>query len=270
MGFKGLAIGGALGGFFGGPLGALFGAALGDFVEKGIGKDEPSRYRTSRDRTARRPSASPDSLVFCASAAAMLAKVAKADGVVTREEIASVEGAFARLGFSQQARTYAIDVFRRAKDDTHTIDDYAREFARAVPSIEVREFLYELLWDIACADGHVNSAELEILRRVTTPLSIPAYWFHTMARERLGTDGADERRSGASSGDSLAEAYALLGVSPNASDDEVKRAYRAKAKKYHPDALRAQGLPDEMVSKATDMMSKVNAAWSLIEKARRL
>ena len=270
MGFKGLAIGGVLGGFFGGPLGALFGAALGDFVEKGMGKDEPSRQKNYRGRTARGASASPDSLVFCASAAAMLAKVAKADGVVTREEIASVEGAFARLGFSRYARAYAIDVFRRAKDDTHTIDDYAREFARAVPSIEVREFLYELLWDIACADGRVKPAELEMLRRVTTPLAIPAYWFHTMARERLGTSGADERRGAASSGDSLAEAYALLGVSPNASDDEVKRAYRAKAKKYHPDALRAQGLPDEMVAKATEMMSKVNAAWSLIEKARHL
>lgn len=265
MGFKGLAIGGALGALLGGPLGALFGAALGDFVEKGMGKESPAR-----GRTARGASAAPDSLVFCAAAAAMLAKVAKADGVVSREEIASVEAAFARLGFSPQARAYAIDVFRRAKDDAHSINDYAREFARAVPSIEVREFLYELLWDIACADGRVTPAELEMLRRITTPLSIPPYWFHTMSRERLGPGGAGERRDAASSADSLAEAYTLLGVSPLASDDEVKRAYRAKAKKYHPDALRAQGLPDEMVSKATDMMSKVNAAWSLIEKARHL
>lgn len=268
MGVKGLAIGGALGALLGGPLGALFGAALGDFIEKGMEPKEPARGRGAR----RSPSAASDSLVFCASAAAMLAKVAKADGVVSRKEIASVEAAFARLGFSSQARAYAIDVFRRAKDDVHTIDDYAREFARAVPSIEVREFLYELLWDIACSDGAVSSNELEMLRRVTASLSIPAYWFNTMASERLGTSGAGERRDGggASSGESLAEAYALLGVSPDASDDEVKSAYRAKAKKYHPDALRAQGLPDEMVSKATDMMAKVNAAWSVIEKARRL
>ena len=68
--------------------------------------------------------------------------------------------------------------------------------------------------------------------------------------------------------DKLAEEYELLGVSPDASDDEVKRAYRAKAKKYHPDALRAQGLPDEMVDRANDMMAKLNAAWNEIEKAR--
>ena len=48
----------------------------------------------------------------------------------------------------------------------------------------------------------------------------------------------------------------------------MKRAYRAKAKKYHPDALRAQGLPDEMVDRANDMMAKLNAAWSEIERAR--
>lgn len=71
-------------------------------------------------------------------------------------------------------------------------------------------------------------------------------------------------------GDPLADAYALFGLSSSASDTALKQAYRMLAKKYHPDALRAQGLGDEAVKKATDTMSKLNAAWSLIEKARRL
>lgn len=260
-----MAIGGTLGWLFGGPLGALLGAALGNYVEKGMSGDGP--FANQRPEGTRPQG----SIVFCASAAAMLAKIAKADGVVSPEEIASVEQAFARLGFSAQARAYAIDVFRRAKDDAHTIEDYAREFAGAVESIEVREFFYELLWDIACADGRVSDPELDMLRRVTAPLGIQAYWFQTFAEERLrGWRGGHERTQGSASGrDRLAEAYALIGVSPDASDDEVKRAYREKAKKYHPDALRAQGLPDEMVNKATDMMAKLNAAWDEIERARK-
>ena len=258
-----MAIGGTLGWLFGGPLGALFGAALGSYVEKGMSsaKASGSKRRSGMD--------SESSMLFCASAAAMFAKIAKADGVVTRDEIASVERAFLGLGFSAEARSYAIEVFRMAKDDEHTIEDYAREFASAVCSIEVREFLYELLWDIACADGRVDAAELDMLRRVTAPLGIRSYWFHMFAEERIrGRGGAEERASrSAQERDKLAEAYALLGVSPGASDEEVKRAYRAKAKKYHPDALKAQGLPDEMVDRANDMMAKLNAAWSEIRQA---
>ena len=263
MSFKGIAIGGTLGWLFGGPLGALFGAALGSYVEKGMSSAKASGNSSQSGMD------SEGSMLFCASAAAMFAKIAKADGIVTRDEIASVERAFLGLGFSDKARSYAIDVFRMAKDDAHSIEDYACEFASAVRSVEVREFLYELLWDIACADGMVDAAELDMLRRVTAPLGIRSYWFRIFAEERLRGRGGAGRASGSvPDRDKLTEAYALLGVSPGASDEEVKRAYRAKAKKYHPDALRAQGLPDEMVDRANDMMAKLNAAWSEIERSR--
>ena len=64
--------------------------------------------------------------------------------------------------------------------------------------------------------------------------------------------------------------YEVLGCSPTATDDEVGRAYREKAKRLHPDTLRAQGLPDEIVAAANEQMSRVNAAWSAIKRERRL
>ena len=83
------------------------------------------------------------------------------------------------------------------------------------------------------------------------------------ARER-------ERAARAAMPSALAEAYAVLGVAASASDGEVKRAYREKAKKYHPDTLRAQGLPEEQVKAATDAMARVNAAWTTIKETRHL
>ena len=70
--------------------------------------------------------------------------------------------------------------------------------------------------------------------------------------------------------DPLADAYRLFGLPPSASESALRSAYRALVKKHHPDALRARGVPEEAIRATTDTMSKVNAAWSLIEKARRL
>lgn len=259
MGWKGIAIGGYLGSLFGGPLGAMLGAALGHSIEKRAAAG--SRRRPSFGRAY---SQDQRSAIFCASAAAMLAKMAKADGRVTQEEIDGVEQAFRRLGFTPAARAHAISVFRRAKDDSHTIGEYAREFAEAVDSIEVRELFYEILWDVAGADGAYSPEELGILKRIPYLLGIRPDWYAYFASQRLGRGGSDA----ASGRDSLSDAYSVLGAS--ASDDAatLRRRYRELAKKNHPDALRAQGLPEEMVGKATERMSRINAAWTTIREAR--
>lgn len=255
MGWKGALIGSYLGGLGGGPLGALAGAFFGHYVEGRLfGKKPATRQSGERVR------------VFCASAAAMLAKMAKADGVVSKSEIDAVEQAFRRLGFSPSVRRYAVDVFRRAKDDNLTIYDYARDFVLVTPSMEVRELFYELLWDLAVADGTVESVELRILQTLPAALRISPDWFGFYYNERLR--GGSRQQT--SSRDELAEAYSVLGVSPSVDDQTVRAAYREKAKKYHPDTLKAQGLPDELIGKATAMMSKINAAWTTIKNARGL
>ena len=68
----------------------------------------------------------------------------------------------------------------------------------------------------------------------------------------------------------MREAYAVLGATAADSAEELKRKYRALAKKNHPDALRAQGLPDELVGKATERMGRINAAWATVRAARGL
>ena len=251
MGWRGIAFGALVGSFFGGPLGAILGAAVAHHVGRRLGGG-PRGVRPGPSVSARGRA-----MVFCASAAAMLAKMAKADGVVTPEEIASVERAFATLGFDGGTRRYAIDVFRRAKDDSHTIYQYAEDVAVAMDSLEVRELFYELLWDLARADGRVSQDELDILRRIPAALRIRPAWFafHWQGRRQTADDP-------------IAEAYATLGVPSTASDESVRKAYRDLAKKHHPDVLRAQGLPEEMVGKATEKMGRINDAWKVVRERR--
>ena len=253
--------GSALGGS--GPLFRLLGAIAGAMIGS---KVEESVRGPRRGRRISAASSQNRSMVFCASVAAMLAKMAKADGVVSRYEIEGVENAFRRLGFTPAARRYAIEVFRRAKDDRHTIYEYARDFAAAVESVEVRELFYEILWDVAGADGTVSAPELQILQRIPRALDIRIEWYGYFFSQRIG----GSHGPGASSRDPLADAYAVLGASAGDSADELKRKYRELAKKSHPDALRAQGLPEEMVGKATERMSRINEAWAKIKEARGL
>lgn len=271
MGWKGIAFGSWIGSLFGGPLGALFGAVLGHQVEKKLFGLESVPRKTS---SYRRASSRNRGMVFCASASAMLAKLAKADGRVSASEIAAVERAFARLGFSKVARDYAMNVFRKAKDDNHTIYEYATEFASVVESVEVRELFYELLWDLACADGPASRIELAILARIPRALRISSGWYELFARQHLqgeSSSSSSRSRGGfAAPKDELAAAYVELGVASDSDDATVKKAYRDKAKKFHPDALKAQGLPDEMIGKATERMARINAAWSKVRAARGL
>ena len=94
-------------------------------------------------------------------------------------------------------------------------------------------------------------------------------WVERRIREeRLRARGA--RRSPRQHANPLADAYRTLGVKPSASDEEVKRAYREKAKSCHPDVLRSQGASDRKVAEATEKMAKVNAAWTAISKERNI
>lgn len=238
----------------GGILGGIIGAVVGNWVEEKI-----RAYLGEKPAAAKTPEAD---LSMLGSISAMMSKMAKADGRISEDEVRYCEAVFDRLGLSGQRREYCIRVFRAAKDDAHSINAYADTFAAGQPNVHVRELVYSILWDLAGTDGSVSGAELGILRDLVRHLRIHPSIFLWECRRRGIPCGSP------SDGEAREDPYEVLGCPRNASADELKRAYREKAKQFHPDTLRAQGLPDEVIAKANDQMARVNAAWTEIRNER--
>lgn len=273
MGWVGGTIGFLVGSRFGalaGILGAAIGNKIGNFVGEGLGNLASKSPRGKRPYANARGRASSHAgsprereIVFLTAVGAMLAKLAKADGHIDESEIAAAEQAFVRLRLTPANRAICIRAFRAAKADYHTIFDYAESFAAVVRGVVMRELMYDILWDVACADGEVSAGERRILEMIVTQLRIRPSLFAEECHRRLNS-----RQSSRRSYSYELSPYDILGCDSSATNDELRRAYRAQAKKHHPDLLRAQGLPEEMVSRATEQMARINNAWEEIKRAR--
>lgn len=255
MGWIGAGVGYLLGRMVGGTIGGLIGALIGGYwTSEPSQKNWPHTDKTNLEYQR----------LFLAALSALLAKMAKADGRITEAEIATATQIFRKFQLTQEQTRFCIDTFRRAKDDSHSIYEYAADLARIQNDSSVREMIYVLLWQMAATDGRLTPAEDAILKTLPRYLGIHPLYYARYAREFTGNDGS----SSASSQDTLAEAYGVIGCSPSASDDELRHAYRAKVKKFHPDELQRQGLPQEMIDRANEQMARINAAYSEIKKAR--
>ena len=201
---------------------------------------------------------------------AVMGALCKADGVVTREEIQVVEQIFARLQLSPEQKQAAKAAFNRGKVADFDLDATVSGFARSAPrgGMLLQLFLQLQLLAVA-ADGQVHPAEHAMLVRVARGLGLDE---RAVARlEALLRAAAVGPTSSASipSQQRLEDAYAALGVTPDTSEAEIKRAYRKMIRENHPDRLAAKGIPSGLRQLAEERAREINAAYDLIKKARR-
>lgn len=249
------------------------------FIKKFLlSKKRPTRNYSSNSDFANRQELEMQFLRYMFS---MMAKLAKSDGRINESEVRTAEKVFSTFSFAAKRRSFCSRVFNEAKDNSRSIYWYADQFASIVSDRSTRLFMYDILWDVACADGDLHPEEKRILQTLCTYLRIPESCFIANYMSRFTSfsesDGSDDGPYGQyerarsrtySSEGSISDAYALLGCRESDSDKVVKAAYRAAALKYHPDRLRQNGVPEEMIAKATTKMAEVNSAWDRIRKSR--
>jgi DnaJ like chaperone protein len=208
---------------------------------------------------------------FVETTFSVMGALCKADGVVTRDEIAVVAQIFTLLHLAPEQTEAAKAAFNRGKTPEFDLDGAVGVFARVAPpgSILFQLFLQLQLMAVM-ADGRVHPAELAMLLRVARLLGLAERDLAQLeAMLRAAASGASAP-GGASSQQRLADAYAVLGVRADASDADVKSVYRKMIRENHPDKLASKGLPASMRAVAEGRAREINAAYDLIKKTRGL
>ena len=244
MGWMGKVIGGSVGFMLGGPLGAVAGVALGAIYDAGTAAP---RVRLNSGEEAH--------LTYFVATFSMLAKLAKADGVVSREEIAVTERFMEEnLGLDPEGKKLAIRIFNQAKSSPDRFEDYAAQFYSAFsPRREIILSMFELLVAIASADGSIHPNEERMLKSA-------ARIFHI--------SGGRYARIKTARGGGIDKFYALLGCSRSDSNETIKKKYRNLAAQFHPDKIISKGLPEEFITFAKTKFQEIQEAYEKIKEER--
>jgi DnaJ like chaperone protein len=242
MSLWGKIVGGAAGLAMGGPIGALVGLIAGHVLLDERPPGAQADARIPRERQA----------AFIIGMIALSAKMAKADGAVTADEVA----AFRQIVKAPPGEMRQVEwVFDQARQSVAGFQSYARQLARLFKDeAAVLEDLLDALFHIARADGVFHEAEDRYLRAVAEIFGFDAAAYESIRARNIP--------------DAATSPYAVLGLTPAASNDEVKAAYRRLVKEHHPDAMIARGVPEEFVAVATERVAAINGAYEKIEKLR--
>lgn len=258
MSWWGKIIGGAFGLMLGGPIGALLGAVVGHNFDKGLGQAPGGGgHRQERVQAA-----------FFTTVFSVMGHISKADGQVSKSEIAMAEQVMRNMQLNSDQRRAAIDLFNQGKQPDFPLRDVINQFNRELGlRLNLKRMFLEIMIAAALADGRMDRAEKRELLNICEWLHFPRSEFEhliNMVEAEAHAAGAGGRPAGMS----LDDAYAILNVSSSASDAEVKKAYRRLMSQHHPDKLVAKGLPEEMMKTASQKTHEIKQAYERIKSER--
>lgn len=229
-------IGGGLGWAFGGPLGAIIGFALGSIFSN---TSESEQYigTTSQQRD------------FNVSLLVLSAAVMKADGSVKRSELDYVKRFFLTNFGQERAEKYILMLREILKQDIQVFE-VSQQVGRFMDYSSKLQLLH-YLFGIASADGSTHDNEIDVISTIA---------------KYMGISNADFQSIKAMFVQQVDNAYKILGIDSNATDEDVKKAYREMAKKYHPDKVAYLG--EDVRKSAEQKLQEVNEAYEKIKKQR--
>ena len=267
-------IGGFLGWVAWGPIGALIGYLLGKAVDTYIDgshqlpggdgwEQRQSGQGSYRQQTGQGPydrgtstqsrqgryTADEQRNSFFVSLLVLSSAVIKADGRTHPAELRTVRE-FIRTNFGEQAASQAEQILQRLDSQQVNIYSVGGQIA-ANMNYSQRLQLFQYLVSIATSDGDFSASEKSVLEAIASAILLTS------------TDAASIIAMYYKEADS---AYTVLEISPSATDDEVRSAYRRMAMKYHPDRVATLG--PEVQKAAEEKFKKIQEAYAAIKKQR--
>ncbi len=260
MGWMGKVIGGAMGFAFGGPLGMIAGIAFGNLFDRAslatttqeqsipFGRDASTMDRQQQSQ-----------MIFFVGAFSMLARIATVDGRLLPEEQRKIEEFIDHdLKLDMQGKKAAMSVFNAALTGGGTFEQFATQFYQNFAhESSILELLIDVLVRVAAADGVISEAEDRLITVAAHIFRIPDALLVSI-----------KRRYGQYGGPSASASYAVLGLQPEASEEDIKKAYRKLSREFHPDAIASKGLPEEFTKFAEEKFHKIKDAYDTIKKER--
>jgi len=234
-----------LGWALGGPIGAILGYALGSAFQ-GFSEQDIDEYKQSRQGYSGTQSGDFEISLLILSAA-----VIKADGKVLQSELDYVRNYFIQM-YGKERANQSFRLFKEIINNKNiSIRQVSQQIAQHMDHAS-RLQLVHFLFGIAKADGYVSDEEVDKIKTISGYLYVSINDFNSIKAMFV---------------DDTESAYKILEVSKSSSPEEIKKAYRRLARKYHPD--RVQHLGEEHVQGAKEKFQNIQEAYNKIKKEKQ-
>ena len=239
MAIWGSLIGGMIGLSLGGPFGMLLGSLIGGKISR------------AKSRAGLGAFAQPQQ-IFALSLIVLSAKLSKADGQVSKEELIAVKD---KLRIPDNELDQVGKIFNKAKEESTGYEQYAQQIAQIYKgNINVLEEVINILFYIAEADGNISDSELQMIERIAQIFGLSDIQFNSIKESRKSSDKLNP--------------YIVLESKPDDEIDIIRKRYLKLSKEHHPDLLMSKGVPQEVIDESKAKMRSINSAWNQVQKLK--
>ncbi|MCP3951870.1 MAG: DnaJ domain-containing protein, partial [Desulfobacterales bacterium] len=193
--------------------------------------------------------------MFFVAAFSMLAKLAKADGRVSKEEIDSIEKFMLYdLNLDPQGRRVAMNIFQTAVQSPETFENFALQFyGQFSGQPQMLDLMVDIMLRVSLADGTMSPGEEKLILSAIHIFNFSDEHYRQISSRYVKN---------------VDKYYAILGCSPGDPDDQIKSEYRKRVAEYHPDKIASKGLPEEFTKFAAEKFREIQEAYETIKKER--
>ena len=240
MSIWGSLIGGMIGLSFGGPFGMLLGSLIGGKISR------------ARSRSANFGSYAQPQQIFALSLIVLSAKLSKADGQVSKEELVAVRD---KLKIPDNEIEQVGKIFNKAKEESTGYEPYAQQISQIYKNnLNVLEEVINILFYIAEADGNISQPEMNMIQHIAEIFGLNDTQFNSIKESRKSSDKLNP--------------YIVLGCNPDDNLQNIRKKYLKLSKEHHPDLLISKGVPQEVIEESKKKMRSINSAWDQIQKLK--